>query len=80
MKKSRTRVISISSIILFSIILVIIPSNAYAEEINVKSFAVEETAIIQVTNNSNENIKSFKIWTGSDYNFKSFKIVCHNTL
>jgi len=68
-----TRVISISSIILFSIILVIIPSNAYAEEINVKSFAVEETAIIQVTNNSNENIKSFKIWTGSDYNFKSFK-------
>ena len=73
MKKSMTRVISISSIILFSIILVIIPSNAYAEEINVKSFAVEETAIIQVTNNSNENIKSFKIWTGSDYNFKSFK-------
>ena len=68
-----TRVISISSIILFSIILVIIPSNAYAEEINVKSFAVEETAIIQVTNNSNENIKSFKIWAGSDYNFKSFK-------
>ena len=73
MKKSMTRVISISSIILFSIILVIIPSNAYAEEINVKSFALEETAIIQVTNNSNENIKSFKIWTGSDYNFKSFK-------
>ena len=73
MKKSMTRVISISSIILFSIILVIIPSNAYAEGINVKSFALEETAIIQVTNNSNENIKSFKIWAGSDYNFKSFK-------
>ncbi len=73
MKKSMTRVILSSSIVLFSIILVIIPSNTYAEEINVKSFALEETAIIQVTNNSNENIKSFKIWAGSDYNFKSFK-------
>ncbi len=73
MNKSITRGILISSIILFSIILVIIPSDAYAAEINVKSVAFEETAIIQVTNNSKENINTFKIWAGSDYNFKSFK-------
>ena len=73
MSKSITRGILISSVILFSIILVIIPSDAYAAEINVKSVAFEETAIIQVTNNSKENINTFKIWAGSDYNFKSFK-------
>lgn len=73
MSKSTTRGILISSIVLFSIILVIIPSDVYAIEINVKSVAFKETAIIQVTNNSKENINTFKIWAGSDYNFKSFK-------
>ena len=73
MKKSMTRIIPISSIILFSIILVIIPSNAYAEELNVESIALEETSIITLTNNSKEDVKIFRIWLNEEINFKSFK-------
>jgi hypothetical protein len=73
MKKIMTKGILISSVVLFSIILIIIPSNVYADEVNVKSFSLEETAILQITNNSNENIDTFRIWLGGDFNFKSFK-------
>ena len=73
MKKFMTKGILISSVALFSIILIIIPSNVYAENIDIKSFSLEETAILQVTNNSNENIDTFIIWLGDDSNFKSFK-------
>ena len=60
------------STVLFSLSLVILPSNVYAE-VDVKSISFEETTIIEVTNNSNENIDTFRIWLGSDFNFKSFK-------
>ena len=73
MKKFMARGIVISSVVLFSIILIIIPSNVYAEKIDIKSFSLEETAILQITNNSNENIDTFRIWLGDDFNFKSFK-------
>jgi hypothetical protein len=72
MNKSTKRVL-LSVVILFSLILIIIPSNAYAEEIDVKSISLEETTIIEVTNNSNEDINTFRIWLGSDFSFKSFK-------
>ena len=52
MNKSSTRGIFLSIVLLFSIALIAIPSNAYAEEVNVKSFAFEETTIIEVTNDS----------------------------
>jgi len=61
-----------STVLLFSISLVILPSDIYAE-VDVKSISFEETTIIEVTNNSNENIGTFRIWLGSDFNFKSFK-------
>jgi len=51
----------------------LIPSNAYAEEIDVKSIALEETTIIELTNNSNKEVNTLRIWLGSDFNFKSFK-------
>ncbi|MCH7967484.1 MAG: biofilm-associated protein, partial [Thaumarchaeota archaeon] len=73
MNKSSTMGIFLSIILLFSIIVITISSNAYAEEINVKSFAFEETTIIEFTNDSNEGINTFRIWLGSDFSFKSFK-------
>ncbi len=73
MNKSSTRGIFLSITLLFSIILIVIPSNAYAEEVNVKSFAFEETTIIEITNDSNEEVNTFRIWLGSDFSFESFK-------
>ena len=73
MNKSLDNRILLSISILFSIILFSIPSLVHAEEINVKSFALEETTIMEVTNDSNEEIKTIRIWLGSDFNFKSFK-------
>ena len=63
--------IAIFSIGLFTLIGT--PFDAYAQEINVKSFSYEDTTIITVENTSNKNINSFKIWLGSDSSFKSFK-------
>ncbi len=73
MTKSSTRGIFLSITLLFSLLLILIPSNANAQEINVKSFAFEETTIIEFTNDSDEEINTFRIWLGSDFNFKSFK-------
>jgi len=73
MTKSSTRGIFLSITLLFSLLLIVIPSNANAQEINVKSFAFEETTIIEFTNDSDEEINTFRIWLGSDFNFKSFK-------
>jgi len=73
MKKSSMRGICLSITLLFSIVLLAIPSNVYAEEINVKSFAFEETTIIEFTNESDEVVNTFRIWLGSDFSFKSFK-------
>ena len=73
MNKSSTRGICLAITLLFSIIIIAIPSNVYAEEVNVKSFAFEETTIIEVTNDSDELVNSFRIWLGSDFSFKSFK-------
>jgi len=67
------RGIFLSVILLFSLVIILIPSNAYAEEINVKSVALEETTIIELTNNSNKEVNTLRIWLGSDFNFKSFK-------
>ncbi len=73
MNKSSMRGICLSITLLFSIVLVAIPSNVYAEEINVKSFAFEETTIIEFTNDSDQVINTFRIWLGGDFSFKSFK-------
>ncbi|MEK0336740.1 MAG: hypothetical protein QQN41_04815, partial [Nitrosopumilus sp.] len=62
MNKSSKRGIFLSIILLFSILIITIPSNVYAEEVSVKSFAFEETTIIEITNDSNEQVNSFRIW------------------
>jgi hypothetical protein len=73
LNKSPNRGILISTIILFSISLIIIPLEAYGDEINVASIGIDETAIITVTNNSDTEIKTFRVWLGEEFNFKSFK-------
>ncbi len=73
MNKSSVRGIFLSITLLFSLVIILIPSNAYAEEIDVKSIALEETTIIELTNNSNKEVNTLRIWLGSDFNFKSFK-------
>ena len=73
MKISPIRGIYLSTIILFSIFLVLIPIDVYANEVDVKTVGLEETSIITITNNSEENIKMFRIWLGGDLNFESFK-------
>jgi len=73
MNKLGNREISISIIILFSISLILIPLEVYADEINVVSIGLEDTVIITATNNSDNEIKTFRVWLGEEFNFKSFK-------
>ena len=73
MNRSLRRGIFLSIALLFSSILIVFPSDVNAEEINVKSFALEETTVIELTNDSDEEVNTFRIWLGSDFNFKSFK-------
>jgi len=73
MNKSTNKEISISIIILFSISLIIIPSEVYADEIKVTSVGLDETAIVTAINNSENEIKTFRVWLGEEFNFKSFK-------
>jgi hypothetical protein len=73
MNKLRNREIFISIIILFSISLILIPSEVYADEVNVIGIGLDETAVITATNNSENEIKTFRVWLGEEFNFKSFK-------
>ena len=71
MNKSSRRGI-ILSILVFSIGFVSFPS-IYAESVNAKSVAFEETTIIEFVNEGEKDINSFRIWLSSEFSFKSFK-------
>ena len=73
MNKLSNKQISISTIVLFSIFVILMPSEAYANEIDVISNGLEETVILTATNNSDKEIKTFRVWLGEEFNFKSFK-------
>jgi len=73
MNKSSKRGIFLAIGILFSITLLLIPLNGYAEEINVNSIGVEKTSIITLTNDAAKEVKTFRIWLDQDSNFESFK-------
>ena len=73
MNKSSSRGIILSVVLLFSFALITIPTLAYADKVDVKSVALEETTIIQLTNNSDKEVETFRIWLGSGFNFESFK-------
>ena len=72
MNKSWMKGIFFSIVLLFSISLITIAPTAYAE-IEVKSFALDETTIMELTNNSDEEVSTVRIWLGSGFSFQSFK-------
>jgi len=71
--KKSSRGLLLSVILIFSVSLILIPSNGYAEEINVKSMGVEKTSIITFTNDGTNEVKTFRIWLSQDAKFESFK-------
>jgi hypothetical protein len=74
MNKSSMRGIFLSLILIFTLSVISIPIESYAvDEVIVKSIAFEKSTIIEVTNEGNEEVDSFRIWLSSDYNFESFK-------
>lgn len=73
MNRSSTRGIFLSFVLVFSITLITFSSEAYGDEITVKSIALGETTILELTNESDEDINTLRIWLGSDFNFKSYK-------
>jgi hypothetical protein len=73
MNKSSKRGIVLAIVVLFSISLILIPSNAYAEEINVESVGLDKTTIMTLTNVGTEDVQTFRIWLSQNANFESFK-------
>ena len=73
MIRSSTRGVFLAITVLFSVSLILIPSDVHAEEINVKSIGLDKTTIISFTNDAAEDVKVFRIWLGENVNFKSFK-------
>ena len=73
MNRSSSRGIFLSIAFLLSVILVSYPSNVFGEEVTVTSIALDETSVLELKNDSDEDVNTLRIWLGSDYNFKSFK-------
>ena len=73
MIRSSTRGVFLAVMILFSVSLILIPSDVRAEEINVQSIGLDKTTVISFTNDAAEDVKVFRIWLGENINFKSFK-------
>lgn len=53
--------------------MILLPSYAFASDVTVTSIGLEETTIIEVTNDSDEQIFSVDIWLAGDFKFKSMK-------
>ena len=73
MNKSSKEEFSFQVIVLFSISLILIPLNAYAEEINVKSVGLDKTTIITVQIIQQKMLKHLEFGLGQNVNFESFK-------
>ena len=65
--------IVLSTFVLFSVLLIFIPTNVYADEISITSIGLEQTTILTLKNNSNEDVNSLRIWLQDGFNFESFK-------
>ena len=73
MNRSSTRGIFLSIVLLFSLVLITLPSNVYGEGISITTIALEETSLLELTNDSTKDVNTLRIWLGSDFNFKSYK-------
>ena len=78
MNQFSTRGIFVSIVLLFSLVIISFPSNAYGEEISVTSIAFEETSILELINNSKYEFNTVRFWIVSYFIFTSFKteLVC----
>jgi hypothetical protein len=65
--------IILSTFVLFSVLLIFIPTNVYADEISITGVGLEETTILTLKNDSTYNINTLRIWLQGDFNFESFK-------
>lgn len=73
MNKSSMRGILLSLILIFTISVISLQS-VYAEgDIIVDSTSFEKSTILNVENNGEDEIFSFRVWLGSDFEFDSFK-------
>ena len=50
MNRSSKRGIFLSSVLLFSLIIILNPTNVFADEITIKNMSFEETTILELTN------------------------------
>jgi hypothetical protein len=71
--QASTRVLFVLTGLLFTFVLISSPSTVHGEEISLTSIAFEETSILELTNNSNKEVKTLRVWLGSDFSFDSFK-------
>ena len=69
----KSKEIILSAFVLFSVFLIFIPTNVYANEINITSIGLEETTILTLKNDSTDSINTLRIWLQEDFNFESFK-------
>ena len=65
------RGIFLSVALLFSIAL--LTSNVYGQEASISSISLEETSILELSNDSTGQVNTLRIWVGSDFNIESFK-------
>ena len=64
----------IAPVLLFSItVLAVLPSDVYAQEATVSSIGLEETVILELTNDADAEISVLRIWLYEGFNFESFK-------
>jgi len=74
MTKSSMRGVFLSAVLIFSVaMLTAIPQDVLANEVSVTSVALDETTIIELSNNSNEDVNTFRIWLGANASFMSLK-------
>ncbi len=71
MNRFSVRGIFLSVALLFSVVL--LTSNVYGEKVFITGVSLEETSILELTNDSIEEVNTLRIWLGTDFNFKSFK-------
>lgn len=71
MTASTTAIVFAFAIISLSVIF---HGNVFAQEsISAKGYSLGTTTIIEFTNTSTQDVKTFRMWLGSDAQFKSFK-------
>ena len=73
MNISSTRGIFLSVALMLSVMLISAPSSVYGEGVSVTDITIGETSLLELTNNSNNEISTVSVWLGDGFNFKTYK-------